>query len=152
MIVSDLLRRNPVTLRIEQTISEAAGLMDRTGLGSLIVVDDEGRPVGIVTDRDLVRRVLARHRPGDCRVDSIMSTPLVTIDGESDASDLYSVFRRHAIRRLPVVHEGALIGVVGIDDLLIHMSADLADLVMPLAGELLFPQRDGAVPVAPTVV
>jgi signal-transduction protein with cAMP-binding, CBS, and nucleotidyltransferase domain len=145
MRVSDMLRRSVVAVRPEQTITEAAQIMDQAGVGALVVVDGEV-PLGLVTDRDLVRRGLARSMPSDARVDALMTIPVVTIDAQADAHDVYEVFRSHAIRRIPVVRDGRLVGMVSVDDVLIHLSSDLEDLVRPVTGEVLFPQRDSAPP------
>jgi CBS domain-containing protein len=62
-----------------------------------------GRPVGIVTDRDLVIRAVARRFTPDARVDSVMSTDLITLAPDADLRDALKVFEDHAIRRLPLV-------------------------------------------------
>ena len=146
MRVSDLIRRSAVAVRAEQTVVDAASIMDRAGVGALVVVEGD-RPVGIVTDRDLMRRALARALPPDARVDGVMSAPLITVDAADDAHDVFAVLRRHPIRRLPVTSSGRLVGMVTVDDLLVHMAADLSDLVRPVTAELLFAQHDAAVPV-----
>jgi CBS domain-containing protein len=120
--------------------------MEQTGVGALAVLDGE-RLVGIVTDRDLVRRGLAQGLPTDARVDGIMSTPVVTIDADADLHDAFALFRTHAIRRLAVVRGGQFVGMITIDDLLVDVSADLADLSRPVEGEMLFAQRDSPLPV-----
>lgn len=103
--------------------------------------------MGVVTDRDLVRRGVARGLPFDARIDAVMTTPVVTIPGHSDLQDAYAIFRAHAVRRLVVVdHDQRFIGMISVDDLLVEISANLADLVRPVSSELLFPQRDSGVP------
>jgi CBS domain-containing protein len=134
-----------VVVSADQTIAEAAEIMNETGVGALVVVDGE-LPVGLLTDRDLVRRGLARGLPSDARVDAVMTMPVITIDAEADAHDVYRVLRSHAVRRIPVVSDGKLVGMITTDDLLIHLAADLDDLVRPVTGEVLFPQRDSAPP------
>lgn len=146
MLVSDLVRRSAVAVGPQRTLAEAASIMSSAGVGALVVAEDD-RPVGIVTDRDLVRRGLARALPPDARVDSVMSAPLVTVAADDDAHRVYEVLRNHALRRLPVVRDGRLVGVVTVDDLLIHLSSDLSDLARPITGEVLFPQRDPSPPV-----
>lgn len=75
----DGVRRSAVGIGPEQTIRDAAAIMEHTGVGALAIVDGS-HLVGIVTDRDLVRRGLAKDLPADARIDSVMSAPVVTID------------------------------------------------------------------------
>lgn len=145
MRIFDLVRRSAVAVRPDQTLVEAASIMDRAGIGALVVVDAD-RPVGIVTDRDLVRRGMARWLPLDARVDSVMSTPLITVDADEDAHKVYDVLHSHALRRLPIVRDDRFVGMVTVDDLIIHLTADLADLARPITGEVLFAQRDSSTP------
>jgi len=144
----DAVRRSGFGIRPDQSVAEAAAVMESAGVGALAVLDDDHRPIGMVTDRDLVRRVLARGLPGDARVDMVMSAPVVTFDADEDLHLAYAVFREHGLRRLAVVRGGRFVGVLSIDDLLIDLAADLADLARPVAAEVLFGQRDAAVPAA----
>jgi CBS domain-containing protein len=145
MRTMDAVRRSGVGIAPERTIGEAAALMDQAGVGALAVLDHD-RLVGLVTDRDLVRRGLARGLPADARVDGVMTAPVVTIDADADLHDAFGLFRTHALRRLAVVRDGAFVGMITIDDLLIDVAADLADLARPVTAEVLFTHRDSAVP------
>lgn len=145
MIVRDGIRRNGVSIRADQTIRDAAQLMERAGVGALAVIDD-GLPVGIVTDRDLVRRAVARGVPVDGRVDGVMTTPPVTIEAADDLRDVFALFRRHAIRRLMVTADGTFVGMITVDDLLMNLAGDLNDLARPVTAEVIFGHHDSAVP------
>lgn len=141
----DEVRRSGVAVGPARTLHEAAAVMDQAGVGALAVVDDD-RLVGIVTDRDLVRRGLARGLPPDARVDAVMTTPVVSIDAADDLHAAFELFRRHAVRRLVVVRDGAFVGTITVDDLLIDLARDLGDLAHPVAAEVGSPQRDPLVP------
>lgn len=141
----DGVRRSAVGLRADQTVHEAAVLMEQAGVGALAVLDD-GHLVGIVTDRDLVRRAMARGLAGDARIDGVMSSPVLTVDADADLHDTFAVFREQAVRRLAVVRGGELVGVLTIDDLLMDVAADLSDLARPVTAEVLFAHRDSPVP------
>lgn len=141
----EALRRSGVGIGPERTIRDAAVIMEKSGVGSLAVIDD-GQLVGIVTDRDLVRRGLARGVPADARVDSVMSAPVITIDADDDLHHVFAVFRTNAVRRLAVVRDGTFLGTITIDDLLVNIAADLADVVRPVTAEILFAHRDTPVP------
>jgi CBS domain-containing protein len=140
----DSLRRSGIGIEPQRSIAEAARVMEHTGVGCLAVVDGE-HVVGIVTDRDLVRRGLARGLPPDARVDGAMSAPVVTIDADTDVHSAYGVFRTHAVRRLAVVRDGRFVGILSIDDLLVDLAADFSDLTRPVAGEVIFAHHDATV-------
>jgi CBS domain-containing protein len=141
----DAVRRSAVGIGPERTIREAAGIMEKSGVGALAVVEGE-QLVGIVTDRDLVRRGLSRDLPTDARVDAVMTASVVTIDADADLHDTFALFRTHAIRRLAVVRFGKFVGMITVDDLLMDLAADLTDLARPVAAEVLFAHHDSAVP------
>jgi CBS domain-containing protein len=145
MAVADAIRRSGVAVECDHTIRQAAEVMERSGVGALAVLDG-GELVGIVTDRDLVRRALARGMSLDARIDAAMSTPVITIDAEADLHDAFRSFRQHSVRRLAVVRESRFVGMVSVDDLLIDLSNDLADLTKPVAAEIRSPHRDSDVP------
>jgi len=147
MHMIEAVRRTGVTIEADRTIRDAAVLMEQAGIGAVVVLD-AGRPVGIVTDRDLVRRALARDVPADARIDSAMSAPLITIDAEADLHDAYAIFRSNGVRRLAVTRGDELAGMITVDDLLIDLAADLADLARPVTGEAIFGQHDGTLPAA----
>jgi CBS domain-containing protein len=145
MRVIEAVRRSAVGVEPERTITEAAELMKTAGVGALAVIDGD-RLVGIVTDRDLVLRGLARRLPWDARVDSVMTMDVVTVDADADLHSTFAIFRSHAVRRLPVMRNGNFVGMITIDDLLIDVAGDLADLARPVTGEVLFPHADAKAP------
>ena len=145
MQVINGIRRSGVGVRPEQTIREAATIMERSGVGALAVVDGE-HLVGLITDRDLVRRGMARNVPYDARIDSLMSTPVVTIDAQADLHDAFALFRTHGNRRLAVVQEGRFVGMITVDDLLINLAADLENLSRPVMAEAIFGHHDSPLP------
>jgi len=139
------VRRSGVGIGQEQTIRDAAEIMEHTGVDALAVVDGE-RLLGIVTDRDLVRRGLARGLPSDAKVEGVMSSPVVTIDAESDLHSAFALFRIHAIRRLAVLRGERFVGMITVDDLLIDLAADLTDLSRPVTAEVVFAHHESPVP------
>ncbi len=139
-------RKAPVTIGPDQTVTEAATLMDRSAVGALVVTEADGRPVGIVTDRDLVVRGLARRASAEARIDSVMSTDLVTLDADADLRDALKVFEERAIRRLPLVEGDRLAGMLTVDDLMVDLTADLVRLTRPVVGQVLFGHREPVMP------
>ncbi|MEP7114037.1 MAG: CBS domain-containing protein [Ilumatobacteraceae bacterium] len=150
MKIKDMTYRRPVSLRPEDTITHAAQTMERDGIGALAIVDGTAL-VGIVTDRDLVRRALATSRPADERIDSVMTLPVVTIEESEDLREAYAKFATHAVRRLVVTRQGEFVGMLTVDDLVVHLAADLRDLARPVTAELLFSHHDVPVPAVVTV-
>ena len=95
-----------------QSLADAAEVMKREDVGSVPVVD-EGRLVGIVTDRDIVTRAIAEQRnPQAVTVEEIASQELVTVEPELDLDEAVALMARHKVRRLPVLEEGRLAGML----------------------------------------
>lgn len=149
MKIDRLVVREPVTVGPEMTIRRAARVMAEHGVGSLVVVDRE-RLVGVVTDRDLVVRALAGDVPLDGRVDAVMSMDVVTVDAGDDVRDVIHAFGRHAVRRLPIVSGGRLVGLVALDDLLASFATQFVELTNGLTAQLLFPHGGDEPPVPMT--
>lgn len=141
----DAIRRTGIAIEADRTIHDAAQIMEQAGVGALAVIDGD-ELVGMVTDRDLVRRAMVQRLAHDARIDGVMSTPVVTIDAAADLHDAFGIFRTNAVRRLAVTDGGRFVGVISIDDLLIDLAADLADLARPVTAEAIFAHRDSPVP------
>jgi CBS domain-containing protein len=109
----------PLTSTRETTVTEVARRMSGRGSASAVVTDAAGLPVGIVTDRDLRRKVLAEGRdPGTTPAAEIMSAPVVTVTADAFAFEALIEMTRRDIHHLPLVEHGRLVGVVASDDLL----------------------------------
>lgn len=113
--VKDLMTEVVVTLDMHKTVSDAATLMTEKTKGCLVVTDGNV-PVGIVTERDLVRRVMAKQLSLDVKASEIMSKPLITIDPDSSIREAARLMLKNKIRRLPVVKDKELIGIVVASD------------------------------------
>ncbi|HEY5011168.1 MAG TPA: CBS domain-containing protein [Acidimicrobiia bacterium] len=133
----DAIRKPAATIANDAAIADAAKLMDARVVGALVVTDGD-RPVGIVTDRDIVVRAIARGVPVDARVDAVMSPGIMALGADDDVRRALPIFRSNAIRRLPVVRDGKIVGMLTADDLLIDLIADLGDVVRPITGQVAF--------------
>ncbi len=112
MKVREIMTREPSTLAPASTIGEAATIMRQDDCGSVPIVDG-GRLVGIITDRDIVVRVLAGGKdPKTTRVSDAMTADPVTVGPDSSVDDAQKVMAEHQVRRLPVVEDGRLVGLV----------------------------------------
>jgi CBS domain-containing protein len=141
----DAVRRSGIAVGPERSVSDAAKLMDQAGVGALAVIDGDAL-VGIVTDRDLVRRALARGLDLEARIDGVMTSPVVTIDADADLHDAFAILRANAVRRLAIVDGDRFVGMLSIDDLLMDLAADLGDLARPVTAEVVFGHHDSPVP------
>ena len=146
MYAIDAARKPPATIAADRTITQAAQEMDRLAVGALVVVEPSGRPAGIVTDRDLVVRALARRADPEARVDSVMTTDLVALAPDADLREAFGIFERHALRRLPLVADDVVVGMLTMDDLVVDVTADLARLTRPITAQVLFGHKEPAAP------
>jgi CBS domain-containing protein len=119
--VRDIMTPDPVGVYYDQTITETARLMRDAGVGAVLVVNGESLS-GVVTDRDLVVRALAEGAGPDTPVGPLCSPKLVGVDASADVPEAERLIREHAIRRLPVIDNGQIVGMVSIGD--IAASAD----------------------------
>ncbi len=113
--VKDIMTKDVVSIDVNYSVFDAAEIMSSNQLGCLVVMDGEVT-VGIVTERDIVRRVCARKLPGETKVSEIMSKSLITIDPDASIKDAARVMSSNKIRRLPVLKDGKLVGIVVASD------------------------------------
>jgi CBS domain-containing protein len=125
--VRDVMTPNPVGVYHDQTIAEAARVMRDTGVGAVLVVNGESLG-GLVTDRDLVIRGLAEGAGADSPVGPLCSAKLVGVDAGADITDAETLMRDNAVRRLPVIDDGQIVGIITLGDI-----AVCADSESPLA-------------------
>jgi CBS domain-containing protein len=118
--VSDLMTKKALTIDTQGTVFEAAQLMSQKGVGDLIVVDKD-MPVGIVTERDFVRRIVAKARPFDTKVSDVMSKPLITISPDASLKEAARKMVKNGIRRLPVLKRHKLVGILVVSDFARHL-------------------------------
>jgi len=114
----------------EESVQVAAGRMHSRKVGTLVVVDDQHRPVGIVTDRDLTVRVLAEGRDGGTTpVAQVMTPAPKTVTEETSIEDALRLMRSGPFRRIPVVDdEGVLAGLLSLDDVLDLLAEEFAEI------------------------
>ncbi len=115
--VRDVMNKNVKTIFPSATMAEAAKLMKKNRIGSLVVVEGE-RPTGIITERDLAYKIIAEERGSDTEVRVVMTKDLKTIEPEKSIRDAARLMAAHVIRRLPVVEGGRLVGIVSIEDIM----------------------------------
>jgi len=137
--VKDLMTKNVVTIDANKTVVEAAALMSEKDIGDLIVMDDN-TPVGIVTERDFVRRVLAEGKSTDSKVSEVMTRPLKVIDPEAPIKEAARRMVNKRIRRLPVIKDNKLVGIITAADFARHLSKKtLTDDILEAMGRRHYP-------------
>jgi len=129
--IRDVMTTNPETLPESTTVREAAETMRANDIGDVVIVDDNGAISGILTDRDIVVRVVAEGRdPRVTRIGDIASRELTAASPDDPVDRAVQLMRERAIRRLPVVDKGKPVGIVSIGDLALDRDPDsaLADI------------------------
>jgi len=131
MKAGELCTRTVVTATADESVIDAARRMTEHDVGALVVVELAGglaRPIGIVTDRDLVTRALIRGEPIAGVVGDVMDTELVTAGENDDVDAVLAKLRQRAVRRVPIVDpRGALLGILTLDDIVEWLSEELRD-------------------------
>jgi CBS-domain-containing membrane protein len=130
MTVGRICSRNAQLAGLEESCQLAAKRMKETNVGTLVVVDAKRRPIGIVTDRDLVLRVMARGiDPWEATVGQVMTAHPRWVGERTPIGDAVTAMRTLGVRRLPVVDlEERLVGIVTADDVLEFVSSELSNL------------------------
>ena len=122
MLVRDVMSSPVITVNEEATVVRIAELMEKHELGCIIVVNKEGKPIGIITERDLVERVLAKNlKPDTVKAKDVMTSPLITIEPDETINEAARKMSRLNIRRLGVVYKGELVGLISSKDILAVM-------------------------------
>jgi len=143
--VEDFMTKKVVMIEASRTIAEAAKLLADENVGSLVVVSG-GKPVGIITDRDIVVKAVAAGLPVSERVERIMSSPLITVEPQTPIMEAIQLMEKHSIRRLPVVEHGKVVGVLTSTDVG-RASKILAPFLLPRIPEIyLVPLKKEAKP------
>ena len=126
-----------VTASVQMTVEQAARVMRSKNVGALVVVN-AGRPVGMLTDRDLAVEVVAKGMdPDTVRVGDVMHKKPITIREDLGIFDAARVFAKTGVRRLPVVTKsGVLVGVITVDDLIMLLGNELGHVAGALSAGL----------------
>lgn len=128
--VRDVMTPNPIMLRADQTVVDAARSMRDADIGPVVVLDGD-EVCGILTDRDIAVRVVAEGMdPSATRIGDVCTRDLATISSDATVDDAMELMRERAIRRVPVVDDGKPVGIVALGDVATERDADeaLADI------------------------
>jgi CBS domain-containing protein len=143
-IVKDYMNRNVATVSAEAFVVQASKIMMENHSGYLIVLE-KTQPVGIVTENDLVVKVMAKERePSNVRVSEVMSAPLIIADPDTTVQEAARTMAKHGIRRLPVVRDNHIHGIFTTRDLTKHLNEFLDRVVRDITSVALIPQYDAS--------
>ena len=124
MKIREIMTTDVTTAELNTTLEEIATIMRHEDVGAVPILDD-GELAGIVTDRDIVVRCVAEGRdPGECSAEDVLSEGLVTISPDDDVNEAAAIMSRNQVRRLPVLQDGKLVGVVSLGDIAVKEGND----------------------------
>ncbi|MDH3678188.1 MAG: CBS domain-containing protein [Nitrosopumilus sp.] len=109
--VKEIMNPNVVSLKPTSTLKEAAELMTRQKIGSVVIID-ENRPLGIITERDFVTKIMLKPHSEDSKVSEVMSSPVIYVSSEQSVADVIDIMANKEIRKVPVIDDGKVIGIV----------------------------------------
>lgn len=118
--VNTVMTPNPAACMANTSVREVARLMLDNDCGEIPVVDAQGKPIGVVTDRDICLRVVANGGDGSATAADAMSAPVRTVQADSSLRDCVTLMENARIRRVPVVDgDGKLTGIVALADIVL---------------------------------
>jgi CBS domain-containing protein len=129
--VRDIMKTQVITCPQGQTVVDAARLMTRRRVGSLIVLDEKDQPMGIITDGDMRQKVIASGLQPDIPVAQIMSSPLLSVPPEAFYFEALIAMIRHLVKYLPIIDGGKPAGVLSARDLVVSQGKELDNYINP---------------------
>jgi len=123
MLVKEIMRTDVKTIREDDTVNKAAEIMNQFHIGGLVVVSGSGEVAGIVTERDILVDVVAKGKKSfDVKVEEIMtkSDDMIYVEPEASLEDAADAMTKYKIKRLPVLSDGGLVGIITATDLIAY--------------------------------
>ncbi|HEX8121339.1 MAG TPA: CBS domain-containing protein [Solirubrobacteraceae bacterium] len=140
MQIREVMTESVVTAAPDSPVGAVAELMRERNVGSVVLVDEGGAPVGFITDRDVAISVVADGRDASDPAEAHASSPVVTGEPDMDVGDAAELMVRHGVRRLPILDGDRMVGILTLDDLAVRtgdlgiaqaMTSDLVRAQMP---------------------
>jgi len=144
LAVRDVMTRTVVTATPDMSAAEAGKKMVENRVGNILIVE-KGGPVGIVTESDMVAKVISKNvKPGSIKLEQLMSQPLITTKSSDDINDAVLMMAQKKIRRLPVIDDGALVGIITDADVIQASSEinQILDNLIQMNRETVLDRRD----------
>ncbi|HXV50856.1 MAG TPA: CBS domain-containing protein [Nitrosopumilaceae archaeon] len=114
--VHDIMKKNVISIDSSMTAQDAAKMMDDASIGAIVVLEN-GIAIGIVTERDLARRIVAKGKPLTTNVKEVMSSPLIVINPDDTVWEAAQLMKARQIHRVPAVKQNRLVGIVTTSDI-----------------------------------
>ncbi|WP_332899863.1 CBS domain-containing protein [Haladaptatus sp. CMSO5] len=130
MTIRDIARPREelVSATKETPVTELATMMRERTVGS-VVIEERGKPIGIVTDRDLAMKIVAAGKnPRDLTAVDVMNGNTITVNADAGVFDVCRTMRESGVRRVPVMDNGELAGILTLDDIIVLLEDELHDL------------------------
>lgn len=135
-LVRDIMKKNVISIDSSMTVNDAAKMMDDASIGAIVVLEN-GIAVGIITERDLVRRIVAKEKPLSTNVKVAMSSPLIVINPDDTVWDLAQLMKTRRIHRVPAVKDNQLVGMVTTSDVVRLCSVGSDDEMSKITEQIL---------------
>ena len=114
--VKDIMKHQVVTVNSSMSVMDTAKIMDDVGIGCVVVIENN-IAVGIVTERDFVKKVVARGIPTTTPIKQVMSAPFIVVNPDDNIWEVAELMKQRKIHKVPVVHQNLLVGIVTTSDL-----------------------------------
>lgn len=109
--VKEIMNPNVVTLTPSATLKQAAEIMSQQKIGSIVIID-ENKPLGIITERDFATKIMLKPYSEDSTVSEVMSSPVIHVSSDQSAADVIDIMASREIRKVPVIDDGKVVGIV----------------------------------------
>ena len=139
--VNQVMSKNVLTAEKSTSLQDAAQKMNQLNVGCVIVTD-ESKPVGIVTERDFVTKVAAEGRPLFTEISEVMSSPLITIDPEETIWEASEIMKEKLIHKLPVIENDRIVGVITTSDIVKISSVGSDSQMRKICDQILMRMKD----------
>ncbi len=114
--VKDVMRKNVISIDSSMTVKDAATMMDDTNVGCVVITRGNA-PIGIITERDFVKRIVSQEMDLATPLADVMSFPLITVDSEDTIWDAAEIMKKNKIHKVPVQDDGKLVGIITTTDI-----------------------------------
>ena len=127
--VRDVMREVPITVSDDRPLREVIRIMNERNIGSILVVDEEGRAMGVFTERDLLRLVAGNANIDELTIGDVMTRNVVVVEEDASLIKAVHIMAKHGFRHLPIVdRDGRVVGIISIRDAAIALARLLVDM------------------------
>jgi signal-transduction protein with cAMP-binding, CBS, and nucleotidyltransferase domain len=115
-LVRNVMKKSVISIDSSMTVQDAAKMMDDASIGAIVVIEN-GIAIGIITERDLTRRIVAKGKPFTTGVKDVMTSPLVVINPDDSVWEAAQIMKSRGIHRMPAVKDNRLVGMITTSDI-----------------------------------